>query len=234
MAGSAIHRSSEGLLDKARRLVAHLSEASADDVVLFDDGRLGVAGVPDSGYTWAQLATLSADPANLPEDMEPGLRAEHTYDQEHSSVPFGTHVSVAEVDTETGEVRLLRHVAVDDAGTVVNLMVLDGQIHGGIAQGIGQALYEEVRYDADANPITTNLTGYLLPTAATLPNYELAHTCTPSTSNPLGVKGVGEAGTVGSTPAVYGAVLDAVAHLGVGHLDMPLTPAKIWSALQAG
>ena len=234
MAGSAIHRSSEGLLDKARTLVAHLNEASVDDVVLFGDGRLGVAGVPDTGYSWAQLAVLSADPANLPEGMDPGLRVEYTYDQEHSSVPFGTHVSVAEVDTETGEVRLLRHVAVDDAGTVVNLAVLDGQIHGGIAQGIGQALYEEVRYDADANPITTNLTGYLLPTAATLPSYELAHTYTPSTSNPLGVKGVGEAGTVGSTPAVYGAVLDAIAHLGVGHLDMPLTPAKIWSALQAG
>jgi aerobic carbon-monoxide dehydrogenase large subunit len=233
MAGSAIHRSSEGLLDKARRLVAHLNEAAAADVVLFEDGRIGVAGVPDSGYSWAQLAALAADPANLPDDMEPGLRVEDTYDQEHSSVPFGTHVSVVEVDTETGDVRLIRHVAVDDAGAVVNPMVLDGQIHGGIAQGVGQALYEEVRYDSDANPLTTNLTGYLLPTAATLPSFELTHTYTPSTSNPLGVKGVGEAGTVGSTPAVYGAVLDAIAHLGVGHLDMPLTPAKVWQAIRA-
>jgi aerobic carbon-monoxide dehydrogenase large subunit len=170
---------------------------------------------------------LAADPANLPDDMEPGLRVEDTYDQEHSSVPFGTHVSVVEVDTETGDVRLLRHVAVDDAGTVVNPMVLDGQIHGGIAQGVGQALYEEVRYDSEANPLTTNLTGYLLPTAQPpCPSFELTHTYTPSTSNPLGVKGVGEAGTVGSTPAVYGAVLDAIAHLGVAHLDMPLTPAR--------
>jgi aerobic carbon-monoxide dehydrogenase large subunit len=117
---------------------------------------------------------------------------------------------------------------------VVNLMVLDGQIHGGIAQGIGQALFEEVRYDADANPLTGNLTGYLLPTAATLPSFELTHTFTPSTSNPLGVKGVGEAGTVGATPAVYGAVLDAISHLGVSHIDMPLTPAKVWQAIAAG
>lgn len=233
MAGSAIHRSSQTLLEKARMLVAHLTEASVDDVALFSDGRIGVVGVPDSGYTWSELAVLAADPANLPEGMDPGLRTEDTYDQEHSSVPFGTHVSVAEVDTETGEVRLLRHVTVDDAGTVVNLMVLDGQIHGGIAQGVGQALFEEVRYDADANPLTANLTGYLIPTAGTLPPFQVGHTYTPSTSNPLGVKGVGEAGTVGSTPAVYGAVLDAIAHLGVRHLDMPLTPVKVWSALNA-
>jgi carbon-monoxide dehydrogenase large subunit len=165
--------------------------------------------------------------------MDPGMRVDDTYVQEHASVPFGTHVSVVEVDTETGDVRILRHVAVDDAGAIVNHLVLDGQIHGGIAQGVGQALYEEVRYDEDANPLTSNLTGYLVPTAVTIPDLELRHTCTPSTSNPLGVKGVGEAGTVGSTPAVYGAALDAIAHLGVTDLQMPLTPTKIWSAIQA-
>jgi carbon-monoxide dehydrogenase large subunit len=231
MAGSAIHRSSEHVLDKARRLVAHLSEASVEDVVRFDDGRIGVRGVPDSGMTWSEIATAAADPGRLPDDMEPGMGADDVYVQEHASVPFGTHVAVAEVDTETGDVRLVRHVAVDDAGVIVNHLVLDGQIHGGIAQGVGQVLFEEFKYDEGANPLTSNLTGYLLPTASTLPSFELAHTSTPSTSNPLGVKGIGEAGTVGSTPAVYNAVLDAVAHLGVPALSMPLTPSKLWSAL---
>ncbi len=235
MAGSAVHRSSEGVLEKARRLVAHLTEASVDDVVLFGDARVGIAGVPDSGRTWGELAELASEPSNLPPDMTPGLRVDDTYVQEHASVPFGTHVSVVEVDTETGDVRLIRHVAVDDAGNIVNHVVLDGQIHGGIAQGVGQALYEQFRYDEDGNPLTGNLTGYLVPTAATLPAFDLRHTITPSTSNPLGVKGVGEAGTVGSTPAVYGAVLDSVAHLGVRHIDMPVTPDKLWEAItQAG
>lgn len=232
MAGSAIHRSSESVLDKARRLVAHLTEAAIEDVVRFDDGRIGVKGVPGSGMTWAQIARAATDAHRLPEGMEPGMRADDTYTQEHASVPFGTHVAVVEVDTETGDVTLIRHVAVDDAGVIVNHLVLDGQIHGGIAQGVGQVLYEAFQYDADANPLTGNLTGYLLPTATTLPSFDLRHTTTPSTTNPLGVKGVGEAGTVGSTPAVYNAVLDAVAHLGVGHIDMPVSPAKLWHAMR--
>jgi carbon-monoxide dehydrogenase large subunit len=232
MAGSAIHLAGTDVVDKARRLASHLLEASVDDIVLEPAGRFAVAGVPDSGFTWAELVSLASDPSNLPAGMPSGLRADHTYEQAHSSVPFGSHVAVVEVDTETGDVSLLRHIAVDDAGRILNHLVFDGQIHGGIAQGVGQALYEEMRYDEEGNPVTANLTGYLLPTAATLPSFELAHTVTPSPENPLGVKGVGEAGTVGSTPAVYGAVLDAVAHLGVQHLDMPLTPAKVWSAIR--
>ena len=232
MAGSAVYRSSEKVLEKARRLVAHLTEAAVDDVVRFDDGRIGVRGVPGSGMTWAEIATAATDPDRLPEGMEPGLGADDVYQQEHASVPFGTHVAVVEVDTETGDTKLIRHIAVDDAGVIVNHLVLDGQIHGGIAQGVGQVLFEDFRYDAAANPLTTNLTGYLLPTAATLPTFELAHTSTPSTTNPLGVKGVGEAGTVGSTPAVYNAVLDALGHLGIRSLDMPLTPSKLWNAIQ--
>ncbi|MDH4116023.1 MAG: xanthine dehydrogenase family protein molybdopterin-binding subunit [Acidimicrobiia bacterium] len=231
MAGSAIHRSAGAVLDKARAIVAHHREAAVEDVILAPDGTIGVSGVPDLALTWAEVASLASDPANLPDGMKPGLRVEDTYEQEHSSVPFGTHVSIVEVDTETGEVTLRRHIAVDDAGLIVNHLVFDGQIHGGIAQGIGQALFEDFRYDDAANPLTGNLTGYLLPTAVGLPAMELGHTHTPSPSNPLGVKGIGEAGTVGSTPAVYGAVLDAVAHLGVGHIDMPLTPGRVWGAL---
>lgn len=227
MAGSAVYRSSEAVLDRARQLVAHALEAHTEDIVLGDDGRLGVVGVPDSAYTWAQVAQLAA------ESDEGPLVADDTYVQEHSTVAFGTHISVVEVDTETGDVSVLRHIACDDAGRIVNRIVLDGQVHGGVAQGVGQALFEHIRYDSEANPLTTNLTGYLLPSATTLPMFEVDHTVTPTTENPLGVKGVGEAGTVGATPAVLNAVHDALAHLGVEHVDMPLTPSRVWSAIQA-
>jgi carbon-monoxide dehydrogenase large subunit len=138
---------------------------------------------------------------------------------------------VAEVDTETGDVRLVSHVAVDDCGTIFNRMVVDGQVHGGIAQGVGQALLEEFRYDESANPTSGNLTSYLMPTAVNVPSIAIDHTETPTPQNALGAKGIGEAGTIGATPAVMNAVLDAIAHLGVAHLDMPLTPAKVWHAI---
>jgi carbon-monoxide dehydrogenase large subunit len=150
-----------------------------------------------------------------------------------SSYPFGTHVAVAEVDAETGDVSLLRHVAVDDCGTVVNPMLVEGQVHGGVAQGVGQALYEEVVQDGDGNPLTVSLLDYMVPTAGEVPPIDTARTVTPSPNNPLGAKGVGEAGTIGATPAVQNAVIDALAHLGVRHLDMPLSPERVWRALNS-
>ncbi|HEX2154945.1 MAG TPA: xanthine dehydrogenase family protein molybdopterin-binding subunit [Acidimicrobiia bacterium] len=231
MSGSAILRSSQAVWEKARRIVAHHREAALEDVVQFDDGRLGVAGVPDSAMTLFQVATLAEDPANLPPDEEPGLSAEDRWAQEEATVPFGTHVSVVEVDTETGDVRVLRHVACDDCGTIFSPMIVDGQVHGGVAQGLGQALWESFRYDDDANPLTANLTSYLLPTATIVPSIEIDHTETTTDQNPLGAKGIGEAGTIGSAPAVVNAVHDALRPFGVRHLDMPLTPWRIWQAL---
>ncbi len=232
MAGSAVFRSSEAVLDKARRLVALLTEAAPDDIVQFDDGKIGVVGVPDSGKTLFEIAALANDPAHLPPGEAPGLWAEDNWTQDEATVPFGSHVSVVEVDRETGDVKVLRHVACDDCGTIFSRMIVDGQVHGGVAQGIGQALWEGVRYDADANPITTNLTTYLIPNARVMPSFEVDHTQTPTDLNPLGAKGIGESGTIGSTPAVVNAVHDALRPLGVRHLDMPLTPSRIWDALQ--
>lgn len=233
MAGSAIWRSSLEVVDKARRILAHHREAALEDVVVFEDGGIGVAGVPDSGLTVFQIAELAADPSNLPEGEEPGLTAEDRWEQAEATVPFGSHVSVVEVDTETGDVEVLRHIACDDCGTIFNRMIVDGQVHGGVAQGIGQALWEAVRYDPDGNPLSGNLTTYLIPSASVLPLVEVDHTQTKTDQNPLGAKGIGESGTIGSTPAVVNAVHDAIRHTGVNHIDMPLTASKIWSAVNS-
>lgn len=232
MAGTSVLNSAEAVWEKARRLVAHLREASIDDVVAFDDGRLGVAGVPDSAMDLFEIARLAIDPSNLPPEVEPGLEAEDRWVQENATVPFGTHLSVVEVDIETGDVRVLRHIACDDCGTIFSPMIVDGQVHGGVVQGMGQALWEHVRYDDDGNPLTSNLTTYLLPTAAIVPSVEVDHTETPTDQNPLGAKGIGESGTIGSGPAVVNAVHDALRPYGVRHLDMPLTPGRIWQAIQ--
>ncbi len=232
MAGSAITRAGESVIEKARQIVAHAAEARLEDVVQFDDGRIGVTGVPDTGRTLGEIAELASDPANLPPDMEPGLDADDIWVQEHATVPFGTHVSVVEVDTETGDVTLVRHIACDDPGTVFSRMIVDGQVHGGVAQGVGQALYEHVQYDEAGTPLTSNLTSYLIPTGPTLPLIEIERTTTATDENPLGVKGIGEAGTIGSTPAVANAVLDALRPFGVDHIDMPLTPSKVWKAIR--
>jgi aerobic carbon-monoxide dehydrogenase large subunit len=157
--------------------------------------------------------------------------AEHDFAQSASSFPFGAHVSVVEVDTETGRVVPVRHVAVDDCGRIINPLLVDGQVHGGIASGISQALWEHFVYDADGNPLTSTLAEYGVPSAAELPSYELAHTETPSPLNPLGAKGIGESGTIGSTVAVQNAVVDALGHLGVRHVDMPCTPERVWRAV---
>ena len=232
MAGTAVRNAAEAVWDKARRLMAHLREAAVDDVIAFEGGRIGVAGVPDSALTLYELAALAADPDRLPPDEEPGLVAEDRWEQDEATVPFGTHLTVVEVDTETGDVRLLRHVACDDCGTIFSPMIVDGQVHGGVAQGMGQALWEQVRYDIDGNPLTANLATYLLPTAAIVPAIEVRHTETPTDQNPLGAKGIGESGTIGSGPAVVNAVHDALRPFGVRHVDMPLSPARIWQALQ--
>jgi carbon-monoxide dehydrogenase large subunit len=165
--------------------------------------------------------------------MEAGLEAAVDFKPERSTFPFGAHLAVCEVDTETGLVRLLRHVAVDDAGRVVNPVLAEGQVLGGIAQGVAQALFEEVRYDEDGNCLNGSLASYAMPSAADLPAFETIRTQTPTPLNPLGAKGIGESGTVGATPAVQNAVVDALAHLGVTHIDLPLTPERVWRAMQA-
>lgn len=230
--GSALYRASEAVLEKARTLAAHLLEADVADVVLHDGGRVGVAGVPARALSWAELALAATDPAKLAPDMEPGLAHALDFDQGEATYPFGAHISVVEVDTETGDVSLIRHVAVDDCGRILNPLLVRGQQHGGIAQGIAQALFEGVTYDTDGNPLTANLMDYTMPSAAELCDFEAVNTETPTPLNPLGAKGIGESGTIGSTPAVQNAVIDALAHLGVRHIDMPLSPQRVWTALR--
>ena len=229
--GSSVFERCGEVLDKARTLAAHLLEADAADVELTDSGGFAVRGAPERAIALAEIAIAAADPSRLPPGMEPGLRAEGVYREPGSTFPFGAHVALVEVDTETGEVRLVRHVAVDDCGRVLNPALVEGQVHGGLAQGIAQALYEEVRYDADGNPITSTLTTYAMPTAAEFPNFETMRTETPTPVNPLGAKGIGESATIGSTPAVQNAVIDALSPRGVRHLDLPLTPERVWTAL---
>jgi carbon-monoxide dehydrogenase large subunit len=192
-----------------------------------------VAGAPSTALGWAELAAAAADPERRPPGMEAGLAATADFELERSTFPFGAHLAVCEVDTETGLVRLLRHVAVDDCGRVHNPTLAEGQVHGGIAQGIGQALFEEVGYDADGNCLHGNLASYGMPGAADLPAFETERMETPTPLNPLGVKGIGESGTIGATPAVQNGVVDALAHLGVTHIDMPLTPERVWRAIRA-
>jgi carbon-monoxide dehydrogenase large subunit len=231
-AGSALHKSSEVVLDKAKRVAAHLLEADVADIVVHDDGRVGVAGAPATALSWGELALAAGDPAQRPDDLEGGLRSELDFNQGEATYPFGAHVAVVEVDTETGRVEHLRHVAVDDCGRVLNPLLVAGQQHGGIAQGAAQALYESVEYDDDGNPRTASLLDYAMPSAAELPSFEAANTETPTPLNPLGAKGIGESGTIGSTPAVQNAVVDALSIYGIRHLDMPFTSERVWQAIR--
>ncbi|MDH4147724.1 MAG: molybdopterin-dependent oxidoreductase, partial [Acidimicrobiia bacterium] len=237
LGGSAVYRATESVLDKARNLAAHLLEASVEDIVVTDDGRVGVAGVPAKALSWAELAVAATQPGRAAgsvdhSDGTDGLAAQLDFTQAGATFPFGAHIAVVEVDRETGAVRQLRHVAVDDCGRVLNPLLVAGQQHGGVASGISQALYEHYVYDDDGNPLTSTLADYLLPSAAEFPSFEVASTETPTPLNPLGAKGIGEAGTIGATPAVQNAVIDALAHLGVRHLDMPHTPERLWRALE--
>ena len=230
--GSAVWEASERVLEKARRLAAHVLEIAETDVMLLEDGRIGASGKGDAALTWEELAAASADRSRLPEGMEPGLAVSGKFKQKDSTFPFGTHVAVVEVDLETGEARPIRHIAVDDCGRILNPMLAEGQVHGGLAQGIAQALYEGVEYDELGTPMTANLASYQVPSAAELPTYVTAHTETPTPLNPLGAKGIGESATIGSVPAVQNAVIDALSYLGIRHLDMPLSPERVWRAIR--
>ena len=221
------------MLERARRIAGHLLEAPAEDMVV-GEGGIHVAGVPSKSVSWVELAAASKDASKLPDGLEPAtLRHELDFDGTNSTFPFGAHVSVVEVDMETGGVTMLRHVAVDDCGRILNPLLVAGQQHGGIAQGAAQALYEWVQYDEDGNPVTSNLMDYAIPSAAELCSFEVSNTQTDSPRNPLGAKGIGESGTIGSTPAIQNAVIDALSHLGVTHLDMPCTAERVWRAIQA-
>lgn len=229
--GSAVRAAAYTVRDKARRLAAHLLEADEGDIEVAG-GRVGVAGAPTMALTWAELAA-AASSDRRPDDMEPGLSCEGRFEQDAATYPFGAHVSVVEVDVDTGQVVPLRHVAVDDCGVVLNPTLADGQVHGGLAQGIAQALWEEVVYDELGNPLTATLATYAMPSAVEMPEFVLRRPQTPTPLNPLGAKGIGEAATIGSTPAVQNAVVDALAHLGVRHIDLPCTPERVWRALNA-
>jgi carbon-monoxide dehydrogenase large subunit len=231
--GVALYHASEKVVQKARMIVAHLLEVSEDDLD-FEAGRFSVKGSPDLGMTVQETAFAAWAAHNLPEGLEPGLEATYVYDPPNFSWPAGCHIAVVEVDTETGDARLHRYVAIDDVGNVINPMIVDGQVHGGIVQGIAQALWEEAVYDEDGNLVTGSLLNYLVPSAAELPSFELDRTVSPSPTNPLGVKGVGETGAIASTPAVVNAVIDALSPYGVTDIDMPATPERVWRAIEAG
>jgi aerobic carbon-monoxide dehydrogenase large subunit len=224
--GSAVLAATDDVLEQARQVAARELEASAEDIVVHDDGRVGVAGVPSRALTWAELAVAAEKEAGR-------LAAEVDFKTEGATFPFGAHISVVEVDVETGQVRPLRHIAVDDCGRILNPLLVTGQQHGGIAQGMAQALWEEVVFDTDGNPLTTNLADYAMPSAAEVPAFETHNTETPTPRNPLGAKGIGESGTIGSTPSVHNAVIDAVSHLGVRHIAMPCTAERVWRAIRA-
>jgi len=226
--GSAVWTAANEVLDQSRLLAASLLEADAADIVVAPGG-LAVAGVPARAVSWAELAAA----AQTGDAEAGGLAAEVDFDQGEATYPFGAHVAVVEVDADTGDTRLLRHIAVDDCGRILNPMLVEGQVHGGVATGVSQALYEQSLYDGDGNPRNTNFADYSIPAATELPRFETHHTETPTPLNPLGAKGIGESGTIGSTPAVQSAVLDALVPLGVTHLDMPYTPQRVWRAIAA-
>jgi carbon-monoxide dehydrogenase large subunit len=228
--GMAVHKASMKVVDKAKKLAAHIFEAAEDDVV-FDQGHFYVKGSPDKRKAMGEIAFASFG-AGLPEGMEHGLEAVAYYDPTNFVWPFGTHIAVVEVDPETGAVDLQRYIAVDDCGNIINPMIVDGQLHGGIAQGIAQALFEEVVYDDETGQMKTGtLTDYLIPTANEFPEFELGRTITPSPTNELGVKGIGEAGTIASSAAIINAICDALSPLGIKHVDMPASPDRLWKQM---
>lgn len=228
--GVAIAAACDKVIDKARLIAAHSMEASPDDME-FSAGAFSVAGSPDRSVTIQEIAFGAFTAHDLPDGMEPNLSEAVTWDPPNFAFPFGTHVAVVEVDTETGRVELRSYVGVDDCGTQVNPMIVEGQLHGGIVQGVAQALWEEARYDSDGNCVNPTLLDYLVPSPAEVPSFELDFTETPSTSNPLGVKGVGEAGTIGSAAAVINAVCDALSPYGITDIEMPATPERVWRAI---
>jgi aerobic carbon-monoxide dehydrogenase large subunit len=229
--GAAVVNAAVKVVDKARTIAAHLLEASEDDLE-FTDGRFSVRGTPGSGMAIQDIALAAFTSHNWPEGVEPSIDADAAFDPSNFSFPHGTHICVSEVDTETGMVKIRKYACVDDIGTIVNPLIVEGQVHGGVAQGIAQALFEEAVYDADGNLTTGTFVDYLVPSAADLPHFDTGNTVSEAPGNPIGAKGVGEAGCIASTPAVVNSVLDAVRHLGVKDIRMPMTPERVWRALQ--
>ncbi|GIV99763.1 xanthine dehydrogenase family protein molybdopterin-binding subunit [Roseiflexus sp.] len=230
--GTAVYRSVAKIKEKAKKLAAHMLEANPDDMV-YENGRVYVKGSPDRAKTLAEIALQASVAYDLPEGMEPFLDETSYYDPPNCTFPFGTHIAIVEVDPDTGIVDLKRYVAVDDCGNVINPLIVDGQIHGGIAQGVAQALYERAVYDENGQLVSGTLMDYAVPAAHMLPPFETDRTVTPSPVNPMGVKGAGEAGTIASAQAVMNAVIDALSPFGVKHMQMPATPENVWKAIRA-
>ncbi|MET1001883.1 MAG: molybdopterin cofactor-binding domain-containing protein [Acidimicrobiia bacterium] len=228
---TAIALACDKVIDKARLVAAHQMEAAPDDLE-FVNGEFAVKGTPSKTMALGAIAFEAFTAHDLPDGVEPNLEAQVTWDPPNFTFPFGTHIAVVEIDDQTGHVDLRKYVAVDDCGNQVNPLLVEGQIHGGVAQGIAQALWEEAVYDDDGTLVTGSLLDYLVPSAAELPSYTLEQTVTPSPTNILGVKGIGEAGTIASTPAVVNAIIDALGHLGIKDIDMPATPQRVWTAIQ--
>jgi len=229
--GAAIYTAIQKIKEKGKKIAAHLLEASEADLD-YEDGKFAVKGSPARHKTWGEVALMAYLAHNLPKGLEPGLEATSFWDPPNFVFPFGTQIAVVEVMPDTGRVTLLRYVAVDDVGRVINPMIVDGMVHGGIAQGVAQALWEYAAYDEHGQLVSGNMMDYTLPKADDLPFYETDRTVTPSPVNPMGVKGAGETGTIASTAAVANAVLDALVPFGISHLDLPLTPSRIWAAIQ--
>jgi aerobic carbon-monoxide dehydrogenase large subunit len=228
---TALYMALEKIKEKARKIAAHELEV-ADEDLDFDGGSFRVKGAPDRAKSIPELAFSAWHAHGLPEGVEPNLEATAVWDPPNFTWPSGTHVCVVEVDTETGASEIVKYVAVDDCGTIINPQIVDGQIHGGITQGIAEAMYEEALYDDNGQLLTSSMTTYSIPSAAEVPSYILDRTVTPSTTNPLGVKGIGEAGTIAAPPAVVNAVIDAVSHLGVTDVGRPTTPERVWRSIQ--
>jgi carbon-monoxide dehydrogenase large subunit len=221
LGGSAVHVAAGEVVEAAKAIAADLLEANVDDIELDKAaGSFHVSGTPAVSKSWADVAAAADEPLSAESDFNANC-----------SYPFGAHVAVVEIDTETGQVRIDRMVTCDDSGTLINPMIVEGQRHGGIAQGVAQALLEEVCYDEDGNPVTANFADYGIISAAELPSYELVPLETPSPNNPLGAKGIGESGAIGATPAVQSAVADGLSHLGIRHVDIPASPERVWQAI---
>ncbi len=229
--GIAVYHAANKVVEKGKKIAAHMLEASEEDIE-FEGGRFSVAGSPDQNVTIQDVAGAAYLASDLPEGMEPLLNETMIFDPPNFTFPFGAHICITEVDTETGKVKLRDYIAVDDCGPVINPTIVDGQLHGGLAQGIAQAMYEGVIYDEDGNLVTASMVDYMIPGAPELPNFTLDRTVTPSPSNPLGVKGVGEAGTIGAPPAVINSIVDALSPMGIKHIDMPASPMRVWKAIQ--
>ena len=229
--GTAVYLATEKVLDKARAIAAHHLEVAEEDLD-YAAGAFSVRGTPEKALPLAGIAFEAFTAHNLPDGLEPNLEASTHWDPPNFTFPFGTHIAVVEVDTETGAVRLSRYVAVDDCGNQINPLIVEGQVHGGIVQGVAQALWEDAVYDADGNLLSASFMDYLVPSAAEVPSFETGSTVTPSPTNPMGVKGVGEAGTIGSAPAVVNAVVDALSPYGITDITMPASPERVWRAIR--